>query len=99
YEMLAGHPPFEGTVHQVVLANIKKDAPPIANADPLLDLFARKLMARDAAKRIATPHDAPELPALIHADPDRAALACRRPEPARAAALVGLPDPRKLPDE
>jgi len=99
YEMLAGQPPFDGTVHQIVLANIKKDPPPIANTDPLVEHFARKLMARDLTKRFASAHAALEMLELIDRDPRSAALELGRTDTEKAAALIGLPEPPKLPED
>ncbi|HEY1554260.1 MAG TPA: serine/threonine-protein kinase [Kofleriaceae bacterium] len=93
YEMLAGHPPFDGSVHEVVLANIKKDPPPITTVDPNLDRFARKLMARNLDHRIASARAAIELLALIDADPSAAALALGQHDLAKASAIIALPDP------
>jgi serine/threonine-protein kinase len=93
YEMLAGGPPFSGSMHEIVLANVHKDPAPIASADPLLDLLARKLMARAPAKRIASARVALDLIALIARDPAAAALELGRMDAARATSVIGLPDP------
>ena len=95
YEMLAGGPPFDGSVHEVVLANIKKDPAPIANVDPNLDRFARKLMARNLDHRIASARAAIELLALIDSDPAAAALALGQTDVVQASAIIALP---ALPD-
>jgi len=93
YEMLAGHPPFSGSVHEVVMANIQRDPPPLAGVDPLLDRLARRMMARDLRRRVASARDALELLALIASDPDAAAVALGQLDVAKASALIGLPDP------
>jgi serine/threonine-protein kinase len=75
YEMLAGEPPFDGTAMEIAVANITRDPPPIAkrapgrDVDPLLERFARKLMARKADDRFATAREAREVLALIDRDP------------------------------
>jgi serine/threonine-protein kinase len=64
YELLAGVPPFEGTGAEVAFANVTKDPPLIADrvrgvaVDPLLEAFARKLMARRREERFASAHAA-----------------------------------------
>jgi serine/threonine-protein kinase len=75
YEMLAGVPPFEGTPMEVAVANISRDPPPIAKrapgrtVDPLLELYARRLMQRKADARFATAREARDVLALIDQDP------------------------------
>jgi serine/threonine-protein kinase len=99
YELIAGVAPFEGSATQVVLANINKDPPPIAKRAPdaielpLLELFARKLMARSLATRFASASDALAMLELIDADPKGAALAMGRLDAAKASAVIALPDP------
>ena len=74
YEMLAGCLPFSGTGAEVALANVTKDPPPIAarapfaDADPVLEAFARKLMARRLDQRFASARDALAMLDLIERD-------------------------------
>jgi len=58
YQLLAGRPPFEGSGVEIMIANITRDAPPIADADSRLERFARMLMARDVRARFQTAYDA-----------------------------------------
>jgi serine/threonine-protein kinase len=64
YELLAGVTPFHGTGAEVAYANVTRDPPLIAErvrgvaVDPLLEAFARKLMARRREERFASAHDA-----------------------------------------
>jgi serine/threonine-protein kinase len=79
YELLAGVAPFHGTGAEVAYANVTKDPPLIADrargvaADPLLEAFARRLMARRRDDRFASAHEA--LAALELIDRDRIAAA------------------------
>jgi hypothetical protein len=80
YEMLAGKPPFEGSGVEVMMLNIMQDAPSVAtranvDVDPLLEAFARKLMARDRDERFASATQALETLALIDSDRDAASRA------------------------
>jgi serine/threonine-protein kinase len=95
YELLAGALPFEGTGVDVIVSNITQEPPSIAtrtgaDVDPALEAFVRALMAREAADRFSTAHDA--LRAL-----ECIALA---PEPAGEADITttlrwGRPQPRR----
>ena len=99
YEMLAGMLPFGGNALAVAAANINRDAPPIAErapdvlCDPLLDLFARKLMARRPDDRFETAGAALAVLDLISSDRESAALALGIMDVERALALVSLPAP------
>jgi len=79
YELLSGVTPFEGTGAEVAFANVTMDPPLIAErargvgTDPLLEAFARKLMARRPDARFATAHAALQLLELM--DHDRIAAA------------------------
>jgi len=85
YEMLSGRLPFDGNGAEVARANLLLDPPRIAErvpyleVDPLLEAFARRLMAKRREARPATAKAAPELLDLI--ERDRAA----------AAAALGVP--------
>jgi eukaryotic-like serine/threonine-protein kinase len=102
YEMLAGVQPFEGSAIEIALANIGKDPPPITERvpgipppDPLLELFARKLMARRLADRFPSAHAALQTLELIERDRDHALLALGQIDIAKALAVVSLPEPPK----
>ncbi len=63
YEMLAGRPPFDGSGVEIMMLNMAQDPPSIATrtgrtVDPLLEAFARKLMAREASDRFASASEA-----------------------------------------
>ncbi len=81
YEMLAGVQPFGGCGVDVILANVSRDPPPIRNrapgvpVDPLLEDFARRLMARDLADRFPSARAALEALALIERDREAASEA------------------------
>jgi serine/threonine-protein kinase len=85
YEMLCGKLPFDGSGVEVSRANLVLDPPRIAQrvpdleVDPLLEAFARTLMAKARDARPATAKAARELLDLI--DRDRVA----------AAAVLGVP--------
>ena len=80
YEMLCGKLPFDGTGAEVARANLLLDPPPIAervpylDVDPLLEAFARRLMAK---KRDAAPGDREGRARAARSDRD--AIATRRP--------------------
>jgi serine/threonine-protein kinase len=89
YEMLAGKQPFDGSSIEVVMANMSLDPPRIADraqvaADPLLEAFARKLMARRPRDRFASARRAREVLELVERDRDA------------ASELLGVPYERKL---
>jgi serine/threonine-protein kinase len=81
YEMLCGRLPFDGTGAEVARANLLLDPPPIAqrvpylDVDPLLEAFARRLMAKKRDHRPATAKAARELLDLIEEDRPAAAAA------------------------
>ncbi len=85
YEMLCGKLPFDGSGAEVARANLLLDPPPISqrvpylDVDPLLEAFARRLMAKKRDQRPPTAKAARELLDLI--DKDRKA----------AAAALGVP--------
>lgn len=100
YEMLAGTQPFDGSAIEIALANIGKDPPPIAvrvpgiaPVDPLLELFARKLMARRLPERFATARAAVAALQLIERDREAALLALGKTNVAKALAVISLPTP------
>jgi serine/threonine-protein kinase len=101
YEMLAGVPPFKGSAIEIALANISKDAPPVSKrvpgvtADPLLERYARKLMARNLANRFPDAAEAMRVLDLLVDDPAIARLELGLADTNRAASLVSLPIPKK----
>ncbi|MEJ7599145.1 MAG: protein kinase [Kofleriaceae bacterium] len=100
YEMMAGKPPYDGTAMEIAVANISRDPPPIAQRapdreqDPLLERYARKLMARRPEDRFATAHEALEVLALLDTSPSDARLRLGITDVARALATISLPPPR-----
>jgi serine/threonine protein kinase len=88
YEMLSGRLPFDGGGAEVARANLLLDPPminrrvPHLEVDPLLEAFARRLMAKRREARPATAKAARELLDLIESD--RKA----------AAAILGVPTAR-----
>jgi serine/threonine-protein kinase len=85
YELLCGKLPFEGSGVEVARANLLLDPPPIASrvpfleVDPLLEAFARRLMAKKRDQRPPNAKAARDLLDLIARD---------RPA---AAAVLGVP--------
>jgi serine/threonine protein kinase len=74
YEMLSGRLPFDGSGAEVARANLLLDPPPIMQrvpyleVDPLLEAFARRLMAKKRGDRPPTAKAARELLDLIERD-------------------------------
>jgi serine/threonine-protein kinase len=81
YEMLAGKLPFDGNGAEVARANLLLDPPPISErvpylaVDPLLEAFARRLMAKKRDHRPANAKVARDLLNLIESDREKAAAA------------------------
>ena len=74
YVMLSGRLPFDGTGVEVAIANISKSPPPIASrsgivVEPVLEAFARRLMARRLDARMPSARTALRLLDLIESDP------------------------------
>jgi serine/threonine-protein kinase len=98
YELLAGALPFSGSGVDVALANVSRDPPPIAArapfaaVDPLLEAFARKLMARRLGERFQSARDALAMLDLIERDRIAATRAlCTLPARAVAPRAPALP--------
>jgi len=97
FEMLSGTAPFDGSALEIVIANMHEDIPPIAqraphaNPDPVLELFMRRLAARDPEHRFASAHEALAMLDLIERDPADAALRLGKMDVARAFAVIWLP--------
>ncbi len=85
YEMLCGKLPFDGSGAEVARANLLLDPPPISqrvpylSVDPLLEAFARRLMAKKRDQRPPNAKAARELLDLIARDR------------AKAAGVLGVP--------
>ncbi len=80
YELLAGKPPFEGSGVEIMMLNMMQEPPSIATrtgltVDPLLEAFARVLMAREPDGRFTNAQAALDMLALIDHDRDAAARA------------------------
>jgi len=100
YQMLAGTTPFNGSPVEVAISNMSKDPPSIAEraaveADPLLERFARKLMAREASHRFPSARRALEVLDLIEREPDAAGPALGLMDADRALEVISLPPPAK----
>jgi serine/threonine protein kinase len=97
YELLCGNVPFDGSAIEIALANGSKDPPAMAarvpgiEVDALLELFARRLMARKLPERIASASDALRVLELIETDRAAAGLALGVMDVARAAGVIELP--------
>ena len=94
YEMLCGKLPFDGTGAEVARANLLLDPPrisdrvPYLQVDPLLEAFARRLMAKKRDNRPATAKAARQLLDLIERDRDAAAAALGVPPEAARPSMV-----------
>ncbi|HSS03008.1 MAG TPA: serine/threonine-protein kinase, partial [Kofleriaceae bacterium] len=81
YEMLSGRLPYDGNGAEVARANLLLDPPPIIQrvpyleVDPLLEAFARRLMAKKRDARPPNAKSARELLDLIERDRPAAAAA------------------------
>ena len=97
YEMLVGVLPFSGRPIEILYAKLKRDLPAMAERapdrtiDPLLELFCRKLLARDPAQRFATARSALGALHLIVNDPASAGPALGIMNVEKALALISLP--------
>jgi serine/threonine-protein kinase len=96
YQMLAGATPFAGSPVDVAISNMTRDPPAIAqrtgaDVDPLLERFARKLMARELADRFGSARDALHALEAIERDPDAAGPLLGKMNLERAASIVALP--------
>ncbi len=97
FQMMAGTTPFDGSPLEVVIANMNEDLPalavraPDAAPDPVLELFVRRLAARDRNRRFATAHQALEILELVERDPDDARVWLGQIDVERALAVVWLP--------
>ncbi|HSN25680.1 MAG TPA: protein kinase [Kofleriaceae bacterium] len=102
YEMLCGKLPFDGSGAEVARANLLLDPPKIADrvpylqVDPLLEAFARRLMAKKRDNRPATAKAARELLDLIEKDRNAAAAALGVPLDA-ARPILTTQDSQPLP--
>jgi serine/threonine protein kinase len=96
FEMLSGTTPFEGSSLEIVIANMNEDLPAISHraphvtVDPVLELFLRRLAARDPAQRFASAHAALTMLELMERDPADAALRLGRIDVSRALAVISL---------
>jgi serine/threonine-protein kinase len=101
YELLCGDVPFEGSAIEIALANANKDPPRFAErvpgleVDPLLEMFARKLMARGPGERFATARAALDLLDLMDLDRGAAATELGVMDTVKASGIITLPEPRK----
>jgi len=98
YQMLAGTTPFAGSAVEVAISNMSKDPPSIyhrtgLDADPLLERFARKLMARQLEDRFSSARAALHALDLIERDPAAAGLVLGKMDLDKAASVVSLPAP------
>ncbi|MDQ3300315.1 MAG: serine/threonine protein kinase, partial [Myxococcota bacterium] len=101
YELLAGCLPFAGSGADVAFANVTRDPPaiaeraPCATVDPLLEAFARRLMARRLDERFQSAQEALAVLELIELDRTAATrLLCRA---ATAPAVVAYVPQRVAP--
>ena len=103
YEMLCGKLPFDGSGAEVARANLMLDPPqisvrvPYLEVDPLLEAYARRLMAKSRDARPPTARVARELLDLIEKDREAAAAALGVPIAATRAPRATEPvAPRNL---
>jgi serine/threonine-protein kinase len=104
YELLSGMTPFPGSSVDVALANASKDPPAIREragieVDPLLESFARKLMARRREDRFQSAAEALAVLELIETDRIAAARALSTPPMLVAPAQpLAVPEPIAWPE-
>src|SRR5262249_13574279 len=89
-------PPFSGSAIEIAIANINNEPPAIAArtgvvVPPIMEAFARKLMARRPGDRFATAQAALDVLALVGSDPELAYLKMGRMDVARALRGRGRP--------
>ncbi len=98
YEMLSGKLPFDGTGAEVARANLLLDPPliservPYLEVDPLLEAFARRMMAKKRDQRPATAKVARDLLDLIEKDRPAAATALGVPLDAARPPMTTQPN-------
>jgi serine/threonine-protein kinase len=101
FEMMTGVLPFDGRPLDILSASLTRDAPrmeirvPGLIVEPLLELFCRKLMQRDVAKRFTSARHAIEVLDQIAADPETARIALGVMNVEKALAAVSLPPLRR----
>ncbi|MBL0219676.1 MAG: serine/threonine protein kinase [Myxococcales bacterium] len=99
YEMISGVLPFEGRPLDILAASLKRDPPAIAQrvpgliVEPLLELFCRKLMARDLTRRFTSARHALDVLKLMETDPEAALPALGVMDVEKALRVVSLPPP------
>jgi serine/threonine-protein kinase len=97
FEILAGTAPFDGSALEIVVANMEQDLPPIAaraphaQVEPVIELFLRKLAARDPARRFASADAALAVLDVLERDPADAAVRLGQTDVTRALDVVSLP--------
>jgi serine/threonine-protein kinase len=97
FEIVSGTTPFDGSALEIVVANMEQDLPaiaaraPQAQVDPVLELFVRKLAARDKAARFASAEAALAMLDLLEHDPVDAAVRLGRTDVTRALDVISLP--------
>jgi serine/threonine protein kinase len=98
YEMLSGEVPFEGSAIEIALQNANKEPPlfveraPGVDVDPLLELYARRLMARTKEERIESARAALDLLDLVDLDRKAAGVALGVMDTAKASGVIALPE-------
>ncbi len=101
YEMLTAVLPFKGRPLDILAASLKRDPPAMAdrvaglNVDPLLELFCRKLMARDLAKRFSSARHALQVIEMLETEPHNAGPSLGIMNVEKALAVVSLPWPTR----
>lgn len=93
YEMLAGHPPFQGPPGNVYLQQASLKPPPLREADGL-DRLAMHLLEKDARDRPGSAHEVIDELEELGFGIDRAELALGVPGAPRDQAAAGPPDAR-----
>jgi serine/threonine-protein kinase len=93
YEMLAGTLPFDGSGVDVAISNMTRDPPAIVErsgrvVDPLLEAFARRLMARRRGDRFHSARAARDVLELVDACPEAARELLLGPPRARGTTSV-----------
>jgi serine/threonine-protein kinase len=97
FEIITGAAPFDGSALEIVVANMEQDLPAIASraphaqVDPVIELFLRRLAARDRGGRFASAEAALALLDVLEHDPADAAVRLGQTDVTRALDVVSLP--------
>jgi serine/threonine-protein kinase len=58
YELLSGHPPFEGDLNTLIMSRLQGTPPPLAHQSQAVNAILGKILDRDPARRFPTLREA-----------------------------------------